>query len=169
MEVLESLGINWQMLLGQIINFLIVLFLLKKFAYQPFLNTLKKRKQRIKEGVDKAKEADKKMEKVEEERNSVLQNAHEKANEIVEQGKQRKKKVADNIEREAQEEKERILETAEREKKAMIERERKKQQKELVNMVSLVSKKVLGKKIDKDKDKELIEEALNNISSSNNK
>ena len=42
--ILENLGIDWKILLGQIINFLVVLFVLKKFAYKPFLSVLNKRK-----------------------------------------------------------------------------------------------------------------------------
>ena len=57
-ELLHQLGIDWRLLLSQAANFLILLVVLRVFAYKPILKVLKDRKQRIEEGIAKAKEAD---------------------------------------------------------------------------------------------------------------
>ena len=36
-ELLSKLGIDWRLLIAQLINFLILLFVLRRFAYKPIL------------------------------------------------------------------------------------------------------------------------------------
>ena len=54
MEILENFGVNPVLLAAQIVNFIIVLFILKKFLYKPILDLLKKRQFTIKEGLKQA-------------------------------------------------------------------------------------------------------------------
>ena len=55
MELLTKLGINWQLLLAQIVNFLIVLGVLGIFVYKPILNLLDARSERIRKSMDDVK------------------------------------------------------------------------------------------------------------------
>lgn len=54
MELLRTLGIDWKYLLGQVINFLIVLFVLKKYAFGPIVDTLAKRTAKLEQGLQDA-------------------------------------------------------------------------------------------------------------------
>jgi len=47
MEILKEFGIQPTLLLAQIVNFLIILFVLKKFFYKPIIKVLDARKKRI--------------------------------------------------------------------------------------------------------------------------
>ncbi len=60
-DLLSKLGINGQLLLAQAVNFLILLYLLNRFAYKPLLKAMKDRRTRIEEGLTKAKEADQRL------------------------------------------------------------------------------------------------------------
>ncbi len=62
--LLEKLGIDWKLFLAQAANFLLLLIMLRIFAYKPLLELMKKRKQTIEEGLTKAKEADTRLEEV---------------------------------------------------------------------------------------------------------
>ena len=55
MELLTKLGINWQLLIAQIVNFLIVMGVLGYFLYRPILNLLDSRAERIRKAVEEAK------------------------------------------------------------------------------------------------------------------
>ncbi|MDO8469335.1 MAG: ATP synthase F0 subunit B [Candidatus Peribacter sp.] len=55
MELLTKLGINWQLLIAQIVNFLIVMGVLGYFLYRPILNLLDSRTERIRKAVEEAK------------------------------------------------------------------------------------------------------------------
>lgn len=56
MDLIEKLGIDWRLLLAQIVNFLVILFVLHRFAYKPILAALERRTRKIAEGVRYAKE-----------------------------------------------------------------------------------------------------------------
>lgn len=65
MEVLlEKLGIDWKLFLAQTANFLLLLIVLRIFAYKPLLDIMKKRKRAIEEGLAKAEEADTRLQEV---------------------------------------------------------------------------------------------------------
>ena len=55
MEILNSLGVNWQLLLAQIINFGIILFILARFVYKPILRVIDDRRQVAKKAIEDAK------------------------------------------------------------------------------------------------------------------
>lgn len=61
MEFIENLGIDLRLLIAQIINFLILLFVLYKFAYRPIVNLLDKRAKTIAKSLDDAKEIELKL------------------------------------------------------------------------------------------------------------
>jgi F-type H+-transporting ATPase subunit b len=55
MELLTKLGINWQLLIAQIVNFVIVMGVLGYFLYRPILNLLDARTERIRKAMEEAK------------------------------------------------------------------------------------------------------------------
>jgi len=61
MELLEKLGINWQLLIAQIVNFLIVLGVLGYFLYRPILNLLDARTEKIRKAMEDAKKIENQM------------------------------------------------------------------------------------------------------------
>ena len=54
MELLTKLGINWQLLLAQVVNFLIVVGALSYFVYKPILNLIDARRERIRKSMEEA-------------------------------------------------------------------------------------------------------------------
>ncbi|MFH1444485.1 MAG: hypothetical protein ABIG34_03785 [Candidatus Peregrinibacteria bacterium] len=55
MELLAKLGINWGLLIAQVVNFLIVMGVLGFFLYRPILNLLDTRAERIRKSMEDAK------------------------------------------------------------------------------------------------------------------
>ena len=84
MEIIENFGVNPVLLAAQIVNFLVILFLLKKFLYKPILDLLKKRETAIKEGLKQAEEARVKLEKVVTQEKEILKNAQLASKKIIE-------------------------------------------------------------------------------------
>ena len=60
-EIAGKFGLNWPFFIAQLLNFLIVLFVLKKFAFGPIQALLEQRRQRIIAGEDKLKEIEKQL------------------------------------------------------------------------------------------------------------
>ena len=63
------------LLAAQIVNFLIVLFILRKFLYKPILDALKKRKDKISDGIRESEEARIRLEKITKDEKMILRNA----------------------------------------------------------------------------------------------
>ncbi len=57
-DLVTQLGLDWRLLLSQAANFLILLIVLRLFAYKPLIPMLKERRAKIEDGLAKAKEAD---------------------------------------------------------------------------------------------------------------
>lgn len=101
MEILNNFGIDPKLLGAQIVNFLIVLYLLRRFLYKPILDNLEKRKTLIKEGLDKTEEARIRLEKAEEQERQILQAAQAQAEKILEDAKKESLEVLQKTEEDA--------------------------------------------------------------------
>ena len=64
MELLHKLGIDWRLLIAQLINFSVLLFVLYKFLYHPILNILEKRRKQIEENDIRTKSLEEKLTQV---------------------------------------------------------------------------------------------------------
>jgi F-type H+-transporting ATPase subunit b len=82
-DLLHNLGIDWHLLLSQAVNFLLLLILLRVFAYKPILKMLRDRKARIEEGVAKAKEAEARLHDANDMMKSKMKEADQKAVELM--------------------------------------------------------------------------------------
>lgn len=104
---MEQLGIEPQLLLAQIVNFLIIFFVLSKLLYKPIMGMIEKRKKEIAEGLaltDKMKLAEEKWKEKEE---KLLSEARREARNIVElgekEGDEAKKEIVAAARKEAEE------------------------------------------------------------------
>jgi len=102
---MEGLGIDIKILAGQIITFLVLLAILKKYAYKPFLSIMEQRQKKIADGVKKSEEAE-----------ISLQKIRALGEEIKEKGEKKAKEVVVAAETKAQEKARAILAQAEAEK-----------------------------------------------------
>jgi len=83
MEVLKEFGVDWRLLLAQIVNFLIIFYVLKRYAYKPILTLLKKREQTIKESLEQADEARRLLEQSEQKEKEILRKAQTEAKKLL--------------------------------------------------------------------------------------
>ncbi len=60
-ELFSAFGINWKLVVAQMVNFGALLFLLSYFLYTPILKLLDERRERIAKGVKDAEEAEAKL------------------------------------------------------------------------------------------------------------
>src|ERR1035437_2709692 len=98
MEILKNFGFDPILLVAQIVNFLIILFLLKKFLYKPVLDMLKKRKDDIEKGVKDAEEGRLTLEKALEEEKKILRIAQEQSKKIIDDAGNQAIAIAQDIE-----------------------------------------------------------------------
>ncbi len=84
---MEKLGIDGWSIAFQIINFGILMFLLKKFVYAPVLKVLDERANRIKDGLDAADKNIKLQKKLDDESQKIMADAKKQAQSIIKDAK----------------------------------------------------------------------------------
>lgn len=159
-ELIKTFHIEVNLLVAQMVNFAIVLFVLYRFAYKPVLKTLNSRTNKIEKGLADADAAGKKLEEIVEKEKEVMVNAKKEAQEIVRAAEEQAKANSMSIVLEARNQSEKLLVSA----KSQIEQEKNKMltevKGEIANLVVLATEKIIGEKLDKEKDKELIEKSI---------
>lgn len=83
MEALHNLGIDGRLLLAQAVNFLILLFVLQRFAYKPMAAFLARRAAAIEKGLADAKDAARRVEEIVAREKESAQAAQAEARAIV--------------------------------------------------------------------------------------
>jgi F-type H+-transporting ATPase subunit b len=162
MNPLEVLGINWKILIGQLVNFLILFYLLQRFAFKPFLKVLRERREKIEKGVKLAQESEEKIKLVEKEREEILKKEEERAKQILKEYEKRGKEKEKEIISLAEKEKTKILEEAEKTAESEIEKLKKEFSQKNLDVVFALTEKFLMEKIDSEKDKKIIKNLLTN-------
>ena len=163
MEVLAKLGVDWKLLVAQVINFLVLLWVLRRFAYRPMLEFLEKRTKRIESGLRDAKRATEKLSEIEAKEREVLEEARKESTAMIARARESAEKTAEKIMIESREESERVLN--ETRKKIGAEREsmRAEMKRELAGLVLLATEKVLAEKLKDANDTELIRKAVEKL------
>ena len=80
---MEALGISPLALLAQIVNFLLILFLLNRFLVGPIVRIVEERRARIDQGLRDAEQARNDREQADNERAAALHEARREANDIL--------------------------------------------------------------------------------------
>ncbi len=160
MEILENFGVQPTLLIGQIVNFLIILFLLKKFFYGKILSALEERKKRIEESLINADTIELKLKETEEKSAKIIEDAQAQAQEIIKEAKAQAQEIAKNASLDAQ----KTIREATLAAQAQIEAQRVKMKDEIaqdtLELVADVVKKVLGRNLKLAERQSLTKQAL---------
>ena len=163
MELLEKLGIDWRLLIAQLVNFLILVLILYKFLYKPLLKMLDGRKEKIEKGLRDAEQLGVELEKTKELQAAKIQKAKQEARGIIEEADKRAEAAGAETKAKTKAEVEKLIMVA---KNQMIEEKSKMMaeiKKEAAELVIAVAEKVVGKTIDAKAQKNLIEETLQEV------
>ena len=160
--MLDALGLNLKEIIFAMVNFLILVFVLGKFIYKPFLGMLENRKQIIQEKFDRAdavnKRADARMAKY----NRQIAGAEEESREIIRDAKQKAEAQAQAIIDEAKAEAAEIIAKAER----TIEMEQAKAieglHNEIAELALLAAEQIVGDKIEDAGQEAIVDRVIRN-------
>lgn len=161
-ELISTFHIDWMLILAQLVNFAIVLFVLKKFAYGPVLKLMDERTNKIEKGLKDAEQSHKKLSEITEKEKEVLVEARKTAQEIVSNAEAMAIKNKEEIVVEAKAQAEKIL--ADSAKKMEQERVQMMQEVkgQVAELIILATGKVIDEKMTTEKDGELINKTLQN-------
>ncbi|HUD19632.1 MAG TPA: F0F1 ATP synthase subunit B [Patescibacteria group bacterium] len=106
---MDKLGIEPKLLIAQIVNFAIIVFVLSKLLYKPILGMLEKRKKEIAEGLNLTAKMREEEEKFEEKKQKMLVTVRKEGQDIIEEARKQAKEEEKEIIAEAHKEAEVIL------------------------------------------------------------
>ena len=146
-----------------IITFLLVLFLLSKFAWKPLLKVLQERENEIKSSLKDAEVAKTELEKVNLESEKILNNARAEARKIQAESKSVSEKQRDEIIHKAKEEAKRIVVNAESQIKMEKDLAIKQIQEKVIDLTFSISEKVIKKNLTTDDNQKIIKDSLKSL------
>ncbi len=155
-----ALGISPGAFIIQLLTFLIVFALLKKYAFKPIVRLLEERRKVIDEGVKAGQEMAKEREKLEDDVAKVMRDTRIEADHIIATGHKEAREIIREAEKNAQRKVDSMMTDAEERIAEESEQARKKLEKEIVGLVSEATEAIVGEKVDTKKDAEIIEKAL---------
>lgn len=94
---MDKLGIDPKLLISQIVNFLLLYFLLSKLLYKPILKLLEDRKKAVEKTLENLNKSRDELEKTEENRKKIFAIANAKADEIIAQSQKTSREVGKEI------------------------------------------------------------------------
>lgn len=155
-----ALGVNPSAFVVQLITFLIVFLLLKKFAFTPIIKLLNERAKVIDDGVRMGLKMEKAKAKLDEDIASSMREARVEADKIIAGGHKEAREIVREAEKAAQRKADSILADAEVRLKEEEAHARRNLEKEIVGLVSEATEAVVGEKIDSKKDTAIIKKVL---------
>ena len=160
---MEKLGIDPALFITQIINFLIIMYILQRFAYKPLLSLLDKRREEIASGLAMKEEIQKKLEEMEDDRKKVMREAREEARRVVKDAVVEAKKQSEaylaSEKENLREERVKILDEVAREREKAVEDARK----QSLEYAVLISEKLLDQKLDQKEQQRLLASAVRHV------
>ncbi len=157
---MEALGISGFALLAQIVNFVIILFLLNKLAVGPVTRILAERRARIEQGIKDAEQARTDREQADQERVNALQEARREANEILARAQRVAQETREQDIAATRAELERMRERATSEIEAEKQRALIDLRTEVVDLALAAAGKVVGETMTGERQRRLVEEFL---------
>lgn len=158
-----SLGINFKLFIAQLVNFGIILLVLWKWVFTPVAKKLTERTQRVEQAMRDASDTEKAKNDFSQWKETEMARIRSQATAIVTAAQNEASKAKQQILEETKKEQESTIIQArariEEEKNASI-REVKAQ---MADLVTLATEKIIKEKLDSNKDKHLIQEALKSI------
>lgn len=142
-ELFATFGIDWKLLVVQVVNFLLLLAVLWYFLYRPVIAMMEKRRSVIAGGVAKAAEADTRLKTVREEEREIIGKASQEAEQIIASARVRADEKGNELLQTAHTRAEGILEDAAAQAEEAHRRILKESEREVARTAVLAAEKIL--------------------------
>ncbi len=163
-SVLKDFGINPILLAAQVVNFLILLFILKKFLYGPILKILAERRKKIEDSLKQAQEIELKLQRANEEADEIIAKASLEGQKILDDVTKAGMQLKDEIIQKATVSAEIVLKKNEEAMRLREERMMMEVKAAAADLVGMALQKMTGKVINKEDQKRMIEKEVKNLS-----
>lgn len=157
---MDKLGLNIPVLVAQLVNFLILLAVLRIFVYPRIVGTLSQRSNKIKESLEQADKVRQQTYETEERIKAQLDGAREETQKILAQATQTGDKMKEEAKAEARKEAENIIARSREEIRLEREQAMSDLRKEVVDIAILAAEKVIEKNLDEPTQRRLVQQVV---------
>ncbi len=167
--IVGTLGLNWKLFLAQLINFGIILYILKRFVFVPISKKLEERSEKIERALSDAEEVEKQKTEFEEWKKNEISKTRQEAAEILAKAEKDAGLTREELMSKTKQDQAKLIKQA----KDQIESDQKKAlaeiKSEVADLVTTAAEKVLKTKLDDKRDRELIKKTVEELSNKKNK
>ena len=157
---LGVLGLNLQSFLFQLITFVIVLLILRKYVFGKLVTTLEARRKAVEDSLKNAAATADELHKTEAHIAEMLKSARAQADDIVAVAHKEASVMVEEAEVKAHKKADHIVSEAQNQLDQEVAKARKAIRQETVQLVAAATEKLIGEKLDAKRDGTLIERAL---------
>jgi len=150
-----------------ILTFLVLLWLLAKFAWRPLLQALESRQELIRKSLDDAQEAKRELERLHQESAQILKEARVQADSIITQTRADGERLREEMKQKARAEADTIVRSAERQIQLETARALQQIRHEAADLSVMIASKLIQRNLSKEDNERLIEDALKQVETRN--
>jgi F-type H+-transporting ATPase subunit b len=165
---ISALGFSLPGLIQQLVNFTILLIVLRLFLYKPLFRVLDERKRRIQEGIDRAAVAASTAAESEAEARRILDEARAEGQESIRRAQESAARLREELEARARQDADQIVARAREE--VALERDQAIEQlrREFADLTIVAAERVINQSLDRQAHQRLIDEVLVNSQAGRN-
>ena len=160
---LGTLGINLKIFIAQLVNFVIVLLVMWKFAYKPIINLLDKRAKKVEDSIKNAEQIEKRVKQIEKEQHTIISKAKIEAVEILETAREDAEKRKEEFLIKTKVEVDQVIQKG----KEQIRKEKNQMlvevKEDIIKIAIEASKKILKEEINEKKSEKMAEDVVNKM------
>ncbi|MGH2628750.1 MAG: F0F1 ATP synthase subunit B, partial [Anaerolineales bacterium] len=160
---MDALGINLGYLLVQVLNFLILLVVLRAWVYRPVIGLLSKRRETISQGLEDARIAAEARANAEKEAQAILGKAQQQANQQVRQAVERAEQSAREIRARAEQEIAELRATAAQEAEQAKVQALAEMRGQIGALAVAAAQKLIGDNLDEKRQRALVDEFFSGL------
>ena len=157
---MSELGFNIPVLVAQLINFFLLLVVLRIFLYRPILDVLDRRSQRIREGLEAAEQSKEQAAQAEQEVARQIEEARRQGQTLIAQAQEASTRIQEESRNQARREGEVLLERARNEIQLERDQAIAELRREFADLTVAAAEKVIGQSLDRQAHRRLIDEVL---------
>ena len=151
------------LMIWTIVAFLVTLFVLKRYAFGPIQKTIDERRDLIRKSIEEADNARDEARQLLEEHRKLIQDARGQAEEILSEARKTRESMEQRMREETEAERQRRLEETRKEIEAETKRALESIRAEVAVLTVEATSRVVGRALDADRDRELIEDAIRGL------
>ena len=155
------LGLSLSAFIIQLITFILIFFLLKKFAFNPIVKLLDQRFKVIDDGVKLGRKMEQEQAKLEQTKEQIIRESRHEADKIIATAHKEAREIAREAEKAAARKADTMIADAEVRINEESKRYKRKLEKDIVGLTSEPTEAIVGEKVDPKKDAAIIDKILN--------